>query len=52
LADKNEATLENIRFPCTIAISDRMQTATPNLAALGVASRKTLVVTREQVKNG
>ena len=42
--------LEAARIPWAIATSGRMETAAPNLAALGVDPEKTPVVTRDQVK--
>jgi HAD superfamily hydrolase (TIGR01509 family) len=44
------ATLTNAGTPWAIATSGRMETAAPNLAALGVDPEMSPVVTREQVK--
>ncbi|MGC9953933.1 MAG: HAD family hydrolase [Rhizomicrobium sp.] len=44
------ATLTDAKIPWAIATSGRMETAAPNLAALGVDPAKVPVVTRDQVK--
>ncbi len=42
--------LTDAKIPWAIATSGRLETAAPNLAALGVDPRETVVVTRDQVR--